>query len=180
MYAVYFMSSLNPYQITTSQTTSTYSSTPPSPDSNSATGSIKKTIVFSLPSPVTTWHLGEEETISWSASVFDLGPLTLELYKSNTKVMTISTNAVGGTYVFKVPDTLVEGNDYQIYAYENNNHSRWGISSYFKIRIPESDLSKDTAITSSPGFGVGIVLIGFVTLSVLYSNNRLNKRKRGE
>lgn len=131
-------------------------------------------IYFTNPTPVSAWRAGATYVITWNCKV-DLGEVTLELYKDEDKIETLSRNVDGESHFkWEIPEETPEGEDYRLKIFLNDNPYIYGISEEFKIITSRMSLTDKTKTMSLPTNGLNpAVLILTIIILILYKRKQI-------
>ncbi len=100
-------------------------------DEGSGTGS--ESIIVSNPTSSSSWKVGSSQIIAWD-STGDISKLTIDLYDNNNlKESIIESIANSGNYIWKIPNDLKLGSNYQIKVSKHEDNTIYGISEYFEL-----------------------------------------------
>jgi Tol biopolymer transport system component len=127
------------------------------------------TITISTPDSSSIWKRGSSESIYWT-SRGTIPNVKLELYLEDIYVMDIIASTPNdGEFVWEIPSSLVESDQYQIKIIDVSDPSISDYSDYFEIEKPPSG---EPAI---PGYNL-YLLIGIISIvSVILFKKRFNK-----
>ncbi|MCM8788706.1 MAG: lectin like domain-containing protein, partial [Candidatus Omnitrophica bacterium] len=118
--------------------------------SDSAFSIISGRIVVENPSSGASFSRGTNQLIQWKSYGNTGGLVKIELLKSGRSVCTIVSNASAntnstGSFIWKVPLTLIPGNDYSIKVVSATNPEIYGLSQPFTIVGPSINLTSPAA-----------------------------------
>ena len=135
------------------------------------------TIYFTNPTPVSAWRVGATYVITWNCKV-DLGEVTIELYKDDDKIETLSRRVDGeGHYKWEIPEETPTGDDYRLKIFLNDNSNIYGFSEEFKIIAPfdQETLTEKSEPQSLPIPNIDITILIFSMIAViLYTKKKRN------
>ncbi|MFX1515902.1 MAG: Ser-Thr-rich GPI-anchored membrane family protein [Promethearchaeota archaeon] len=135
------------------------------------------TIYFTNPTPVSAWRAGATYVITWNCKV-DLGEATIELYKDDEKIDTLSSHVDGEShYKWKIPEETPTGDDYRLKIFLNDNSNIYGFSEEFRVIAPfnQEALTETSETQSLPisNINLSILLFSLITL-ILYKRKKHN------
>jgi hypothetical protein len=127
------------------------------------------TITISTPDSSSIWERGSSESVYWT-SRGTIPNVMLQLYLEGIYVMDIiASTSNDGEFLWEIPSSLVESDQYQIKIIDVSDPSISDYSDYFEIEKPPSG---EPAI---PGYNLSL-LIGIVSVvSVMLSKKRYKK-----
>jgi hypothetical protein len=139
-------------------------------------------ISITSPSAGVTWYQKTSVDIIWTTTCSPAGYVKIELLKSTVVVATIVSGTLNdGSCSWTVPNTLVDGDDYQVKITWDTYNGIVGTSSNFSIKKPTITVTQPAAgvswakstthdiIWTSPVLGSGIVKIELYKGTVLTS-----------
>jgi hypothetical protein len=135
--------------------------------------SAPPTVQVTVPAGGEAWQRGLSYIIQWNANISE--KIALDLYKSNSLVRTIVTNAANiPAYIWPVPVSLTPGSDYAIKIRSTTNGTLSVMSSAFSIVDPPSVNPGSVVRLGNGNVQFGCTAPGATQVTVFGSTNLVN------
>jgi len=115
----------------------------------SANFKIDNPLLLTAPTGGESWAAGSSVNVTWQSDAQLVGAnVKLRLYKAGAPLMFLTGNiSNSGTYTWRIPTTLLPGNDYKLQLY-TPTYSYSRTSNAFSITLPALNLTSPTGSTS--------------------------------